>query len=87
MNQVFNVALGERTSLNALFRLIRDRLAIRRPSLKKSKPVYAEFRRGDIRHSQADIGKARRLLGYSPTHRIANGLDASLDWYLGNVRG
>ena len=46
------------------------------------KPVYRDFRPGDVRHSQADIGKARRLLGYAPTHRLADGIQAAMPWYL-----
>jgi UDP-N-acetylglucosamine 4-epimerase len=79
--QIFNVALDERTTLNELFELLRQRLAVRDPQLQRFKPVYRDFRAGDVRHSQADTSRARRLLGYAPTHRIAEGLDAALDWY------
>ncbi len=81
LNQVYNVAVGERTSLNELFVLLRDRLAPHHPFLRDTRPVYRDFRAGDVRHSQADIRKARRLLGYRPTHRIDAGLDVALDWY------
>jgi UDP-N-acetylglucosamine 4-epimerase len=81
VNQVYNVALNERTTLNELFRLIRDLLAERHPQIAKTKPVYRDFRPGDVRHSQADIAKARRLLGYRPTHRLSEGLREALAWY------
>ena len=82
INQVYNVAVDDRTSLNRLFQLLRDALATRIPELSDVKPVYRDFRPGDIRHSQADIGKARRLLGYAPTHRLDDGIVAALPWYL-----
>jgi len=85
VNQVYNVALNERTSLNELFVLLRDRLAPHHPHLRNVRPVHQDFRAGDVRHSQADIRKARRLLGYRPTHRIDAGLDAALEWYRQNL--
>ena len=81
VNQVYNVALNERTSLNQLYGLIYGRLLPGHPHLKDFKPVYRDFRTGDVLHSQADITKARTLLNYEPTHRIENGLDAALKWY------
>jgi UDP-N-acetylglucosamine/UDP-N-acetylgalactosamine 4-epimerase len=83
--QVYNVALHERTTLNELFEMLRERLAPYHPHLGTAKPVYADFRAGDVRHSLADIGKARRLLGYSPSHRTSQGLDAALAWYRSNL--
>ncbi len=83
VNQVYNVAVGERTTLNELFGLIRRLLAIRDRHFEGVKPVYRDFREGDVRHSQADIGKAALRLGYAPTHRIANGLELALPWYVG----
>jgi UDP-N-acetylglucosamine 4-epimerase len=82
VNQVYNVAVNARTSLNELFVLIRDRLGAMQPGIRMLKPAYGEFRPGDVRHSDADIGKARQLLGYEPTHRIGDGLDEALNWYL-----
>jgi UDP-N-acetylglucosamine 4-epimerase len=81
VNQVYNVALNERTTLNDLFRLIRDLLAERHPRIARIKPVYHDFRRGDVRHSQADVTKAHDLLGYQPTHRLAEGLNEALTFY------
>jgi UDP-N-acetylglucosamine 4-epimerase len=82
VNTVYNIAVGEETTLTALFQMLRGRLAPSHPHLRELKPVYREFQPGDVRHSRADIGKTRRLLGYSPTHKIGNGLDEALQWYL-----
>jgi UDP-N-acetylglucosamine 4-epimerase len=79
--QAYNVACGEETSLNELFRMIRNNLAAFQPSVGAAKPVYSEERQGAIRRSLADIGKARRLLGYEPTHRAAAGMEETLNWY------
>jgi UDP-N-acetylglucosamine/UDP-N-acetylgalactosamine 4-epimerase len=86
LNQAYNIAVGRRTTLDELFALLRDRLAARHPRLAGSKPTYGPFRPGDVMHSLADIGKARRLLGYEPTHSIEQGLDESLDWYETHLR-
>ncbi|PYL01451.1 MAG: LPS biosynthesis protein WbpP [Verrucomicrobia bacterium] len=85
INRVYNVACNERTSLNQLFAMLRERLLPHYPHLRKYKPVYGPFRAGDVRHSQADIARARRLMGYAPAHRIDQGLDAALDWYRNNL--
>lgn len=81
MNQIYNVALNARTSLNRLFELLRDALAEHDPSLVTLKPRYGEYRAGDVRHSQADISKARELLGYSPSHQLEDGLRIAMPWY------
>ncbi len=80
-SQVYNVAVGDRTTLTTLFELLRDRL---RPYGidPGTRPVYRAFRPGDVRHSQADIGKAQRMLGYLPTHRIREGLTEAMHWYV-----
>jgi len=85
INQVYNVAVNARTNLNKLFELLRDGLASRHPDLKDILPIYRNFRAGDVMHSQADISKAVRLLGYSATHRIEQGLGESFDWYERNM--
>ena len=88
IGQVYNVAVGNRTTLNALHRTLHDLLAERHPGLHVPRPVYAGFRSGDVRHSEADIGKARRLLGYRPGWDVASGLRDALPWYeqrAGNV--
>jgi UDP-N-acetylglucosamine 4-epimerase len=86
LNQAYNIAAGRRTTLDELFVLLRDRLAARYPRLAGTKPAYGPFRPGDVMHSLADIGKARWLLGYEPTHSIEQGLDESLDWYERNLK-
>lgn len=83
--RVFNIARGDRTDLNELFRAIRDGLATRDASLANLEPVYQDFRAGDIRHSLADITAAREALGYEPTHDVAQGLAEALDWYWENL--
>lgn len=80
--QVYNVAVGERISLNDLFFMIRDGLSSHRQDLATVTPEYGEFRPGDVRHSQADTSKIRRLLGYEPTHDVRSGLREALEWYL-----
>jgi UDP-N-acetylglucosamine 4-epimerase len=80
-NQVYNVAVGDRTTLNDLFASLRENLAPHGVSADVQ-PVYRDFRAGDVRHSQADIGKAMRLLGYAPTHRIGQGLQEAMGWYV-----
>ena len=82
INQVYNVAVDDRTSLNRLFLLLRDAIVLRAPAIATMNPVHRDFRPGDVRHSQADIGKARRLLGYAPTHRLVEGIHAAMPWYL-----
>ena len=80
-NQVYNVALNERTSLNQLYQMMRALLVDSFPHVQKHRPQYGSFRDGDVRHSQADISKAERLLGFEPTHRIDAGLKQAMEWY------
>lgn len=80
-HEVFNVAVGDRTTLNELYAAIREQVARWRPEAAQCQPVYRDFRAGDVRHSQADISKAASLLGYAPTHRVAEGLDIAAPWY------
>ncbi len=82
VNQVYNVALNERTTLNELHQMMCRLLAERFPHVHRHRPQYRAFRAGDVRHSQADISKARTLLGYAPTHRLAEGLREAMDWYV-----
>ena len=81
-NQVYNVALNDRTSLTKLHQMIEKRLIERVEGLEKKKPIYREFRSGDVRHSQASIDKAQKLLGYHPKFRISEGMDQAIDWYI-----
>lgn len=82
LNQVYNIALGERTTLAGLYELMRELLARRLPHVASHSPRFGPFRAGDVRHSQADISKAQALLGYAPTHHLRDGLHEALDWYL-----
>jgi UDP-N-acetylglucosamine 4-epimerase len=81
LGQVYNVAVGGRMSLNMLFDTLRGLVRERHHDLAVPAPVCEGFRPGDIRHSQADIGKARRLLGYDPTYDVRTGLREALPWY------
>jgi UDP-N-acetylglucosamine 4-epimerase len=81
-NQVYNVAVGDRTSLNQLYNHLRDQLSFKFPLLRGVDPIFRDFRSGDVRHSLADIGKAVDMLGYKPSHRIYQGLEQALDWYI-----
>lgn len=80
-NQVYNMAVGDRTTLKQLFALVRDNLVpFGVPA--NAEPEYRDFRAGDVRHSLADTSKAQRLLGYEPTHRIADGIQSATRWYV-----
>jgi UDP-N-acetylglucosamine 4-epimerase len=74
IGRVYNVAVGQRTTLNELHAALAAAIEARRPDLHVAPPVYAPFRAGDVRHSLADISLARRLLGYEPSHTIATGM-------------
>jgi UDP-N-acetylglucosamine 4-epimerase len=80
-SEVFNVAVGDRTSLNSLFNAIAATLAENGVQYSKT-PVYAAFRPGDVRHSQANISKAGAMLGYQPQYRILDGLKLAMPWYI-----
>jgi UDP-N-acetylglucosamine 4-epimerase len=82
LNRVYNVAVGESTSLNRLFEILRGLLAEQRGELSAVRPVHRPFREGDVRHSLADIALARELLGYAPTHSLTSGLREALSWYI-----
>ena len=79
--QAYNVACGEETSLNELYRMIRGNLVVFQPAVESLEPVYSAARQGDVRRSLADVSKARRLLGYEPTHRAADGMVETMNWY------
>jgi UDP-N-acetylglucosamine 4-epimerase len=85
MNQVYNIACGESTSLNQLFATLRELLARSDAVIAARRPEYRDFRPGDVRHSLADITRARELLGYAPAHTFAQGLEAALEWYRSSV--
>jgi UDP-N-acetylglucosamine 4-epimerase len=81
LNQVYNIGVGERTTLNELFETLARGLRPASASGELPKPVYDDFRAADVRHSLADISKARRLLGYEPTWRIGDGLKLTMEYY------
>lgn len=85
INQVYNVAYGERTSLNELYGLIMQLIAENDREVRGIKPVYGPTRGGDIPHSLASIEKAQRLLGYNPTHNVKEGMAEAIKWYKANL--
>jgi UDP-N-acetylglucosamine/UDP-N-acetylgalactosamine 4-epimerase len=82
VNQVYNVAVGGRTTLNELHRLLAAAMRANVPGPAALPASYAPFRAGDVRHSLADISKAQRLLGYAPTHDVRAGLNEAIQWYI-----
>lgn len=80
-NQVYNVAVGDRTTLNDLFNAIQAALNENGVTYTKE-PVYRDFRVGDVRHSQADVSKIRNLLGYTPKFVISQGVESAMPWYI-----
>ena len=83
-NEVYNVAVGDRTTLNDLFSALQSALAESGKPCEKP-PVYRDFRAGDVRHSQADVSKAESKLGYEPEYRIEAGIAKAMPWYIENV--
>jgi len=81
-DQVYNVALNDRTSLNRLYQMIEERLIQRTQGLERKNPIFRDFRVGDVRHSQANIDKAIELLKYQPKYKIEKGMDEAMDWYV-----
>jgi UDP-N-acetylglucosamine/UDP-N-acetylgalactosamine 4-epimerase len=84
-NQIYNIALGDRTTLNELLALMLKALAAGGLKIDRS-PTYKKFRTGDVLHSQADISKAQQFLEYEPQYRIEAGIKRTMDWYLKNTR-
>ena len=82
LNQVYNVAIGERTTLIDLFKYIQFQLNSLDPKLQVNPPKFKKFRQGDVRHSLASIDKARTKLGYAPTQTIEQGLKLAVPWYI-----
>ncbi|HEY1328684.1 MAG TPA: SDR family oxidoreductase [Casimicrobiaceae bacterium] len=81
IGEIYNIAVGGRSSLNELARLLRELIEGRHRGLRVPGAVYDEFRQGDVRHSQASIAKASRLLGYAPVYDVRTGLREALPWY------
>jgi UDP-N-acetylglucosamine 4-epimerase len=85
VGQVYNIAAGQRTTLLHLHEMLSAALRDARPGLSAVSPTFTDFRAGDVRHSLADIGKARDLLGYQPTHDLARGLAEAVAWYTAQI--
>ena len=83
-NQVYNVAVGGRTTLNTLFAALKENLSNNGVNYNQD-PVYQDFRAGDVRHSQADISKIKKHLGYDPQFNIIQGIEKAMPWYVGNA--
>jgi UDP-N-acetylglucosamine 4-epimerase len=77
--------VGDRTSLNQLYEQLKLNLSPIYAHLKQAKPVYRDFRGGDVRHSLADINKAKTLWSYQPKHHVGDGLKLAMAWYVKNV--
>ncbi len=86
VNKVYNVAFGERTTLNQLFNYLREGLSGFDPAIDEISPVYGPFRAGDIPHSLASIDRARSLLGYEPKYSVKKGLQEAIKWYWDNLK-
>jgi UDP-N-acetylglucosamine 4-epimerase len=86
VNEVYNVAVGEQTSLNELFTILQDLCVQHVPGFVRRPAEYRDFRAGDVRFSRADISKAQQLLGYTPTCRVEEGLTRAFDWYVRRLR-
>ena len=84
-NQVYNVAVGDRTTLNDLFNAIKVALSENGVTYTKE-PIYRDFRAGDVRHSQASVNKIQSLLGYQPTQKIDEGINLVMGWYVEKLK-
>jgi UDP-N-acetylglucosamine 4-epimerase len=82
VKQIYNVAVGDRTTLNELYAQLKANLLPLYPHLQNAAPMYSDFRDGDVRHSLADVSKAINRLGYVPTQRIAQGIELAMPWYI-----
>jgi len=82
VNQIYNIAVGDQTSLNELYSHLKKSLEMHISQVSDANPIYRDLRVGDIKHSLADIGKAKKLLGYQPTHKVVDGLLVTIPWYL-----
>jgi len=85
--KAYNIAAGGRETLNNLFRAIANELKKHLSDLDIKEPAYRDFRPGDIRHSNANIDRAKKLLEYEPTHTLEQGLKESIQWYINDIKG
>lgn len=82
LNQIYNVAVGDRTTLKELYKYLHENLLSEYTHLASFSATYRDFRAGDVRHSLADVSKARNLLGYNPDYHVKDGLKLAMDWYM-----
>ncbi len=85
LNQVYNVACGESTSINELFEIIRENLAVFDSAIGTIQPLYGPERKGDIKHSLASVKKAERFLGYKPEYFLREGMAKTVEWFIKNI--
>ena len=85
-NEIYNIAVGGRTSLNDLYNILQNTLSKEFDHLRNSSPLHTDFRIGDVRHSQANIDKAKLKLGYEPVYQVKDGLIEAMDWYINNLK-
>jgi UDP-N-acetylglucosamine 4-epimerase len=86
LNQIYNTAFGERTTLNELVEQLKKNLATFDPKIAEIHAVYGEERNGDIPHSLASVDKAKKLMGYAPKYDINDGLREAISWYWENLK-
>jgi UDP-N-acetylglucosamine 4-epimerase len=86
INEIYNIAVGDQTTLNKLLRLMQDKVATLQLCTQHSKVIFKDFRLGDVKHSLASIQKAKKSLGYSPTHNVKDGLSETIDWYFKEMK-
>jgi UDP-N-acetylglucosamine 4-epimerase len=84
INKIYNIAAGERTTLTELFQFISKNVQAAEPGMQPKEAIFRDFRDGDVKHSLADISRAKFYLGYEPTHNVEQGVQAAVDWYLKN---
>ncbi|WP_406844518.1 SDR family oxidoreductase [Flavobacterium soyae] len=86
INTVYNTAFGDRTTLNELVFMLRDKLSEFDSKIKDVEILYGPMRAGDIPHSLASIEKAKRLLEYNPEYSLDKGLKEAVNWYYNNLK-
>ena len=80
-NQIYNVAVGDRTTLNQLYNYLKENLEDKYSHVKDAKPIYRDFRSGDVRHSEADISKIIKKIEFKPTHKLHQGLIQTIQFW------
>lgn len=86
INQVYNTAFGERTTLNDLVKYLKEFLSEFDPEIANIKTIYGDYRKGDVPHSLASIDKAKKLLNYNPKYSMKDGLKEAVKWYWENLK-